>query len=54
MTLTLHVASGPIRTGLWCERCLLPSVVEVDLFWLRTTGVTRLGTYRECLDERTR
>lgn len=32
------------QTGLWCDTCLLPSVVEGDLVELNDSGVTLLST----------
>lgn len=48
-TLTLHVATGEPRLGLWCDRCLLPSVIEVDAhFMCAEHGSHKVGTYRQC------
>jgi hypothetical protein len=46
----MYLAVSAMRTGLWCERCALPSRVEVDALWLRESGVTVLGTFTTCTD----
>jgi hypothetical protein len=40
------------RTGIWCNQCLLPSVVEVDINYLvaGTLQTFARWTYAECLD----
>lgn len=45
----VHLYEGETRTGLWCEACLLPSVVEVDVAALTPSGVNpRFGVWRHC------
>lgn len=48
-SVTLVLETGTPRRA-WCSRCLLPSVIEIDLFHLQTNGVSSMGTYRRCVD----
>jgi len=48
--LMLQLATGKPRLGLWCDTCLLPSGVEVDVHTMCTEhGSHLVGTYTECL-----
>lgn len=46
----LNVVSGTPETGLWCARCLLPSVIKVALFVLEEDGPRQIGTHTDCRD----
>lgn len=48
--LVVEITAGDIRYGVWCERCALPSRVEVDMLWIRPSGVTLLATAGACGD----
>ncbi|GIH91956.1 hypothetical protein Psi01_25860 [Planobispora siamensis] len=40
---------GTPRTGLWCERCALPSAVEVDVYFIVGSGEPMVaGTHSTC------
>jgi hypothetical protein len=47
-SVVLTVVPGEPETGLWCGRCLLPSLIRVPLLALGAAGVTRLGTAEGC------
>lgn len=49
---TVHLEPGIPRTGLWCARCRLPSVVEVNLYgWTRTSwSMGLMGRARWCTE----
>jgi len=49
--LTIRVVPGTPRTGLWCESCLLPSRVELDLWWLRADGLRLIAIATACINE---
>lgn len=44
----LQLTAGTVITGLWCPRCLLPSVVLVPLSSLSRQGVTTFGPFAYC------
>lgn len=47
--LTLQLATGEPRLGLWCDSCLLPSALEVDVHIMCTEhGSHPIGVFREC------
>lgn len=50
VTLKVTLSAGTPRRGLWCERCSLPSVVEVDLWMLTSAGMRLVGTHRKCVE----
>ena len=35
-------------TGLWCERCLLPSVVEFQMAMMHGDRILHIGPYSRC------
>lgn len=39
---------GVPKTGLWCERCALPSRIEIPLHMLSSHGVSELTTVVYC------
>lgn len=39
---------GRVETGLWCDRCLLPSGYRAELLTLGTHGVAVIGTIARC------
>jgi hypothetical protein len=41
---------GPMRTGLWCEHCLLPSCVEQDVLVSFRRATAGRYTVRVCVD----
>lgn len=43
----IRVHPGPPRTGLWCDRCMLPSVVEFDIL---TDTDQKIGVASSCTD----
>jgi hypothetical protein len=43
-----HVEPGEPILGLWCETCLLPSVVSVPVLLLTDSGVSDLGFAEQC------
>lgn len=47
---TVSVDLGPVETGLWCERCLLPSGWRAPLLSISTSGVAVIGTIARCHD----
>jgi hypothetical protein len=42
------VSSGVAETGLWCDRCLLPSRVRFPLYATDERGSGVVATYDEC------
>jgi len=46
--ITLHITPGTAITGLWCPRCLLPSLVLVPLNSLTPQGVSTFGSFAYC------
>lgn len=49
-TVTVHVTAGDPEPGYWCDRCLLPSAVELPIHGLHEHGVMELGRLRACPD----
>lgn len=47
---TITVEAGEPILGLWCETCLLPSLVTVPVSALSHAGVTDLGFVEACTD----
>jgi hypothetical protein len=47
--LTLQLVLGDPITGLWCDHCSLPSVVEVPIHTLSQLGVSSGSTVTQCL-----
>ena len=37
--ITVTLATGEPKTGLWCDRCALPSRIDVPLYVLSSHGV---------------
>lgn len=50
-SVVIQVEAGRPVLGLWCDTCLLPSVVEVPLLHLTSTGVGLIGTVRKCMQD---
>lgn len=50
VNVVLRVELGTLRTGLWCDRCLLPSRVGVDAMMLGRSGVQTIATVSRCRD----
>lgn len=47
--LLLQLATGKPRLGLWCDSCLLPSAVEVDVHTMCSEhGSHKVGVFWEC------
>ena len=48
----LEVHETDVRPGLWCDRCLLPSVVELDQAFVVSATLRVIGrqTVRWCED----
>lgn len=44
------VTPGEPRLGIWCDRCLLSSRFEVDVFIVSVHGVSKVGTYEGCTE----
>lgn len=47
---TIQVGYGELVTALWCPHCLKPSGYRLPVYWLKTTGVSSLGTVHKCHD----
>lgn len=51
-TVSVYLTTGEARAAIWCDVCLLPSIIECDLFSLIERGdqvsVGRFGVYRQC------
>lgn len=46
-----YVMPGKITHGFWCDTCLLPSMVEVEVVLLSPAGVSSgIGSCRFCTD----
>jgi hypothetical protein len=45
---TVTVEAGTPRVGLWCDRCLLPSAVEIDYWAFSGSRILALGVKRLC------
>lgn len=53
--LVVHLATGtPRRVEGLCTHCLLPALIEVEVWRLMTGGLSSLGTWRGCVDCRRR
>lgn len=50
MAIAMHVVAGTPTTGLWCPKCLLPSVIEVPLGFLTLNGYTSMPSHVFCHD----
>lgn len=52
IVVTLEAHTLDIRTGLWCDSCALPSVVEADiaLVWQRSLRVFGRFTKSICME----
>ena len=46
--LTVVVDEDNVETGLWCQRCLLPSGWRVPVLSLSLLGVGQLGVIARC------
>lgn len=47
--LQLTIAAGtPLLTGLWCYRCMLPSMIVVPLSSLTPQGFSTMGLFAYC------
>lgn len=47
--ITLVVQQGIEVDGVWCPKCLLPSIIETPIYFIFTTGVTKLSKpFRRC------
>jgi hypothetical protein len=49
-TVVGRIVSGDVRLGIWCDRCLLMSRFEVDVFVLSDDGLSSLGTVTGCTE----
>lgn len=47
---TVSVDLGPVSTGLWCQRCQLPSGWTAPLLSICSSGVSVIGTVARCDD----
>lgn len=45
----LYLVLGEPSTGLWCERCALPSLIVVPVYTLSEYGVRSGSTITRCL-----
>lgn len=48
--MVLTVDEGHVETGLWCDRCSLPSGWRAPLLTLTGQGVRTIGTISRCYD----
>lgn len=47
----IHLESiGEPETGLWCDRCLKPSVVRLTTAWTHGERLISIGTMERCTD----
>ena len=46
----VSVDLGPVTTGLWCERCQLPSGWTAPLLSITGAGVSVIGSVARCED----
>lgn len=42
------ITPGQVEVGLWCDRCLLPSAVRVQVAMVSDSGVQALGAAEAC------
>jgi hypothetical protein len=49
-TVTITLIPGEPATGLWCDRCALPSRIEVPLYMATSRGVSTLRTVAYCAE----
>ena len=47
---TVSVDLRPVTTGLWCERCQLPSGWTAPLLTISPSGVSVIGSVARCHD----
>ncbi len=50
VTVTFHLVQSEPRTGLWCDRCALPSRAEVDVTAISYYGVAETRTVGVCTE----
>lgn len=51
-TITLYTTAEVVETGLWCEHCALPSLVQLKVGWVGdnfTTGSFEAHACTECM-----
>lgn len=46
----VDIVPGTPTVGLWCDRCQLPSGVEVPVHALSASGVGQIAVMRHCTD----
>jgi hypothetical protein len=46
----IKVTVGEPETGLWCDDCLLPSVVAIPVVAMCGSRILSLTVFRECAD----
>lgn len=47
---SIVVAVGTPRTGLWCSTCALPAAIEMDVWVLTRAGLRLLGVQTLCAE----
>lgn len=48
MTYHVCIEFGTPTFAVWCPRCLLPSVIEADVWGIDRVGLTKVGRWSEC------
>lgn len=47
----VHMESiGELETGLWCDRCLKPSVARLTMAMTHESRILHIGTMERCTD----
>jgi hypothetical protein len=50
-SVTVWIVPGDVQTGIWCDICLLPSIIRFPLYQLsdfRGPAASLLGTVEHC------
>lgn len=47
---TVNLTVGEPETGLWCERCALPSRAELPIYAVTNRGVSKLSPVSVCTE----
>lgn len=50
VTVVIAIDEAKLETGLWCQRCLLPSGWRAPLLTMSMSGVGVIGTIARCHD----
>jgi hypothetical protein len=48
---SIEITLSVREVGLWCDRCALPSKVDVGMYRLREDGVALVGSFVKCFTE---